>query len=111
MFLYNSLAGGSSLSAIEVSRKHRLGLVGARQAAEAIAQDMSERYQLECEWADEQETELLFRGAGVQGSLTLSEASLNLDVRLGLLLLPIRSVLEQEILDYLAHHLPCPKSV
>ncbi|MCF3099115.1 polyhydroxyalkanoic acid system family protein [Aeromonas australiensis] len=110
MFLYDSLAGSSSLSTIQVSRQHPLGLAGVRLAAEALALDMSERYQLACEWLDEEETELLFRGAGVQGTLTLDEDTLQLDVRLGLLLLPMRNVLEQEILDYVAHHLPCPTS-
>ena len=65
MFLYDPLAG-SSLSTIQVSRQHPLGLAGARLAAEAIAQDMSEEYELDCEWEDEEETRLLFRGAGGQ---------------------------------------------
>ncbi|MBL0568953.1 polyhydroxyalkanoic acid system family protein [Aeromonas hydrophila] len=107
MFLYDPLAG-SSLSTILVSRQHPLGLAGARLAAEAIAQDMSEEYELDCEWEDEEETRLLFRGAGVNGSLFLTDETLSLEVRLGLMLLPVRSVLEQEILEYVDQRLPCP---
>ncbi|WP_323970693.1 polyhydroxyalkanoic acid system family protein [Aeromonas hydrophila] len=107
MFLYDPLAG-SSLSTIQVSRQHPLGLAGARLAAEAIAQDMSEEYELDCEWEDEEETRLLFRGAGVNGSLCLTDDTLSLEVRLGLMLLPVRSVLEQEILEYVDQRLPCP---
>lgn len=107
MFLYDPLAG-SSLSTIQVSRQHPLGFAGARLAAEAIAQDMSEEYELDCEWEDEEETRLLFRGAGVNGSLCLTEDTLSLEVRLGLMLLPVRSVLEQEILEYVDQRLPCP---
>ncbi|MGL6573769.1 polyhydroxyalkanoic acid system family protein [Aeromonas hydrophila] len=107
MFLYDPLAG-SSLSTIQVSRQHPLGLAGARLAAEAIAQDMSEEYELYCEWEDEEETRLLFRGAGVNGSLFLTDDTLSLEVHLGLMLLPVRSVLEQEILEYVDQRLPCP---
>ncbi|MEH8110914.1 polyhydroxyalkanoic acid system family protein [Aeromonas veronii] len=75
---FNSLAGSSALSTIQISRQHPLGLAAARIAAEAIAADMSESYQLDCEWADEEETELHFRGSGVHGSLTLDEDTLEL---------------------------------
>ncbi len=108
MFLYDSLAGSSGLSTIQVNRQHPLGLAAARLAAEAIAQDMSESYQLDCEWADEEETELRFRGSGVHGTLTLDDETLKLEVHLALMLLPVRSVLEQEILDYVSNRLPCP---
>ncbi|HEH9412486.1 polyhydroxyalkanoic acid system family protein [Aeromonas salmonicida] len=107
MFLYDPLVG-SSLSTIQVHRQHPLGLAGVRLAAEAIAQDMSEEYQLDCEWEDEEETRLLFRGAGVNGFLCLTDTNLQLEVRLGLMLLPVRSVLEQEILEYVDNRLPCP---
>ncbi|HBL02225.1 MAG TPA: poly(3-hydroxybutyrate) depolymerase [Aeromonas salmonicida] len=107
MFLYDPLVG-SSLSTIQVNRQHPLGLAGVRLAAEAIAQDMSEKYQLDCEWEDEEETRLLFRGAGVNGFLCLTDTNLQLEVRLGLMLLPVRSVLEQEILEYVDNRLPCP---
>ncbi|ASI23375.1 MULTISPECIES: polyhydroxyalkanoic acid system family protein [Aeromonas] len=107
MFLYDPLVG-SSLSTIQVNRQHPLGLAGVRLAAEAIAQDMSEEYQLDCEWEDEEETRLLFRGAGVNGFLCLTDTNLQLEVRLGLMLLPVRSVLEQEILEYVDNRLPCP---
>ncbi|MBR7628835.1 MAG: polyhydroxyalkanoic acid system family protein [Aeromonas popoffii] len=107
MFLYDPLVG-SSLSTIKVNRQHPLGLAGVRLAAEAIAQDMSEEYELDCEWEDEEETRLMFRGAGVNGFLCLTDNSLQLEVRLGLMLLPVRSVLEQEILEYVDHRLPCP---
>ncbi|MUG28318.1 polyhydroxyalkanoic acid system family protein [Aeromonas salmonicida] len=107
MFLYDPLVG-SSLSTIQLNRQHPLGLAGVRLAAEAIAQDMSEEYQLDCEWEDEEETRLLFRGAGVNGFLCLTDTNLQLEVRLGLMLLPVRSVLEQEILEYVDNRLPCP---
>ncbi|MGH1409984.1 MAG: polyhydroxyalkanoic acid system family protein [Aeromonas sp.] len=111
MFFYDSLAGCGSLSTIQISRQHPLGLTAARLAAEAIAEDMSESYQLDCEWADEEETELRFRGSGVHGTLTLDDETLKLEVHLGLMLLPVRSALEQEILDYVDNRLPCPKRV
>ncbi|WP_042011474.1 polyhydroxyalkanoic acid system family protein [Aeromonas fluvialis] len=108
---FHSLAGSSALSTIQINRQHPLGLAAARLAAEAIARDMSESYQLECEWIDEEETELQFRGSGVHGTLTLKEDTLALDVHLGLMLMPVRSVLEQEIVDYVDNRLPCPKRV
>ncbi|WP_265449598.1 polyhydroxyalkanoic acid system family protein, partial [Aeromonas salmonicida] len=45
---------------------------------------------------------------GVNGFLCLTDTNLQLEVRLGLMLLPVRSVLEQEILEYVDNRLPCP---
>ncbi|MEW7865268.1 polyhydroxyalkanoic acid system family protein [Aeromonas diversa] len=105
MFLYEPRSSGS-LSSIQISRQHQLGLAGARLAAEAIAADLASNYQLDIEWTDEHELE--FKGSGVDGMLTLGETHLELEVNLGLFLLPLRGTLEQEILEYMAHRIPCP---
>lgn len=105
MFLYEPRSNGS-LSTIQISRQHQLGLAGARLAAEAIAADLASNYQLDMEWSEAHLLE--FKGSGVEGSLTLGESQLELEVNLGLFLLPLRSTLEQEILDYMAHRIPCP---
>jgi putative polyhydroxyalkanoate system protein len=103
--MFFSSALNPDLATIEIERRHHLGLAAARLAAEAIAADMDERFALDYEW--ESNTELAFRGAGVRGVLQLYDKTLFLNVHLGLMLLPVRQVLEQEIHEYIDQRLPC----
>lgn len=105
MFLY-APHQGSSLSTLIVTREHRLGLAGARLAAEAVVADIDSRFPIEYEWTNDRE--LTFRGSSADGTLILTEETIELALTLGLFLLPMRSVIEREIFDYMERMIPCP---
>ena len=79
---------------IDIYRKHTLGREQARQAAEQIAAELDERFQLHHHWEGES---LRFKRSGLVGNLDVGEDDAFIHLRLGLLMSPLRHMLEQEI--------------
>ncbi|MCP9760471.1 poly(3-hydroxybutyrate) depolymerase [Aquitalea sp. S1-19] len=90
------------MSEILVIRRHGLSRADAKQAAEAIAQALADEHALAYEWVDE--LVLHFMRSGVNGSLLLDEGQVTVRVRLGWLLIPFKSALEDAIHDYFDQH-------
>jgi putative polyhydroxyalkanoate system protein len=79
---------------ISVSRAHRLSHRKARDAAEKIARDLKQRFQLDYAWDGD---DMTFTRPGVNGRMRLDKARVALDVKLGLLLTPMKPLIEREI--------------
>jgi putative polyhydroxyalkanoate system protein len=80
---------------IEINRAHKLGPKKARAAAEKAGKHLAEEFGMQYRWADE--AELKFERPGLRGHLELERTSVRIIVSLGLMLLPFRSRIEQEI--------------
>lgn len=93
------------MSHIVIHRSHELTLDQARRAAETLAEQLAERYELSHHW---QEDSLHFERSGVSGHIDLEPGTIRLNVRLGFLLAPLKHKLEQEIHRQLDEILPSP---
>ena len=82
------------MSHIVMHRDHELTLDQARAAAEALAGQLAERYDISHHW---QEDSLHFERSGVSGQIDLEPGLIRVSVRLGFLLVSLKSRLEQEI--------------
>lgn len=82
------------MSDILVRRGHGLTLKRARQAAEKVAAHLQEEFDLACDWDG---NTVHFKRAGVAGHLAVTKTDVEISVRLGFLLLPLRAHIEQEI--------------
>lgn len=82
------------MSHIVIHRHHELTLDQAREAAEALASQLAERYEISHHW---QEHSLHFERSGVSGQIDLEPSLIRISVRLGFLLASLKSRLEQEI--------------
>lgn len=80
--------------AIHLERRHRLGLKKARAAAQRIADDMAQTFEITSEWDGDS---LRFERAGVSGSLTVSRNRVMLDAQLSGLLAVFRSRIEERL--------------
>ena len=80
---------------IEITRDHKLTPKKAKAAAEQAGKQLSEEFGLKYRWED---GALHFERPGVNGHLELGKDSVRIVVQLGLLLLPFRGKIEQEIL-------------
>jgi len=89
------------VSGIHLERSHRLGLKKARAAAQRVAEDMAQTFEMSSEWDG---NELHFSRAGVQGSLTVSRNRVVLDAQLGGLLALFRSRIEERLHDDFDRH-------
>jgi putative polyhydroxyalkanoate system protein len=79
---------------IEIRREHALGLEGAREAADRMAEHLGRRFDLRGGWEGNQ---FRFERPGVAGLLEVTAKDLHLSVSLGFLLKALRGSLERAI--------------
>jgi putative polyhydroxyalkanoate system protein len=84
------------MSYIRVARAHHLGLEAARAEVERIATRVRDEYGAEYHWRG---NVLHFRRAGISGQIAIADNSMDLTVKLGLLL----SAMKGQIEDRLTH--------
>lgn len=82
------------MSDILIRRSHTLNAKAARQAAEKIARQLDEEFDLAYEWDD---NVMHFKRSGVSGELVVEKKEVHIRVRLGFLLMAIRPRVEAEI--------------
>jgi len=82
------------MSDILIRRSHSMTPKAARQAADKIARQLDEEFDLAYEWDD---NVLIFRRSGVSGELVVEKKEVHIRVRLGFLLMAIRPRVEAEI--------------
>lgn len=83
---------------IDVTRRHDLGLDGARHAAEEVVHELADHMTLEAYWEGDT---LVAQGPGFDGHFYAEPDSVRVTVRLGLMLRPLRRTIRSEIDDYL----------
>ncbi|ABC27963.1 conserved hypothetical protein [Hahella chejuensis KCTC 2396] len=86
------------MSVIELTREHNLDMDHAVQAADELAQSLSERFSVDYEWEDKV---LRFHRTGVKGQLEVAESQIHLHMELGFLFRPFKDRIEQEIHSHL----------
>ena len=82
------------MSDIQIRRSHTMSAKAARKAAEKIASQLDEEFDLAYEWDD---NVLLFKRSGVSGELVVEKKEVHIRVRLGFRLMAIRPRIEAEI--------------
>ncbi|HEY0878447.1 MAG TPA: polyhydroxyalkanoic acid system family protein [Zeimonas sp.] len=84
------------MPAIHLERAHRLGLKKARAAAQRVADDMAQSFDMTSEWDG---NSLRFERSGVSGVLTVARDRVVLDARLAGLLAVFRTRIEERLHD------------
>lgn len=82
------------MSVIDVHRPHSLDKDHAKQAAEALAKNLSSQFDVHYQWQDDH---LIFKRSGVKGHLNITPTDLHIHLELGMMLRPFKSRIEQEI--------------
>ena len=83
---------------IAIKRRHQLDPKKAKAAAQKIARDLAERYQLACAWDGDRVT---FERPGVSGCLQVGKSEVRLDAELSFLMTPLKGPIERAINDEL----------
>ncbi len=83
---------------IIIRRTHGKTPIEARAAAERIAAQLAEKYDLTTTWEDEQ---LRFKRPGLAGELTLVGTQAILTIRLGAFFTALKPVIEREVAEYI----------
>jgi putative polyhydroxyalkanoate system protein len=79
---------------ISIRRRHSLDHKKAKAAAQKIARDLDQRFDLAHEWNGD---EVSFERPGLSGSMHVGKNEIRLDVQLSFLLLPLKGPIEQAI--------------
>lgn len=82
------------MSTIHLQRKHKVGLKKAKAAAQKIADEMNDMFDMTSEWDG---NTLHFSRTGVNGTLTVSRDGVDLKAKLGLLLAALKPRIEAQI--------------
>lgn len=92
------------MSTIDVHAKHDMSHEDAQEAADQLAQDLSEKFAIDYGWDGD---EIHFERPGVHGQILVSKDEIHILAHLGLLLLMMKAPIEQEIHRYLKDHFGC----
>ena len=86
------------MSDIKIHRKHTLGLAKARKVAWAWAEDVENKFDMECTVLEGETSDTVeFRRSGVNGQLIVAPDHFELSAKLGLLLGAFARTIEAEI--------------
>jgi len=86
------------MSHIKINRDHRLTMDRAREIVDALATQLTDRYECHARWQDDS---LYFERSGIAGQIDVEPGMVRISARLGFLLAPLKYRLEQEIHRYL----------
>ncbi len=79
---------------ISIAKKHALSHKKAKDVADKIAKDLQKRFALDYAW---QGDDVDFERPGVSGRMHVGKDTISLNVKLGLLLTPLKPAIEREI--------------
>lgn len=86
---------------IDIRRPHQLSLPDARAVVDQVAARMHDKFGMEGQW---QGDSLRFSRPGVTGAITVDSDAIHVTAELGMLLAPLKGMLEQEIRRKLDEH-------
>lgn len=92
------------MSHIDLRANHSLSHDDAKNAAEELASDLARKFDIDYEWEGDH---IHFERPGASGRITVGEQQIHITARLGLVLMFLRSRIEEEIVRYLSEHFGC----
>ena len=82
------------MATVDITRDHQLGKEVARERAQQLADKLAQKLDAKCVW---QGDELTFKRSGADGSITVSDAQVRVQVKLGLMLTPMAGMVKGEV--------------
>lgn len=79
---------------IDIRRPHQLSIPEARAVVDKVALKMREKFAIESRWQDDT---LKFSRSGVNGTIAVAPDAILVHAELGLMLSPMKGMIEQEI--------------
>jgi len=89
------------MPSIDIRRPHQLPLAEARAVVDQVASRMREKFGIDGQW---QGDTLNFSRSGVSGSIAVESDAIQVRAQLGMMLAPLKGMVEQEIRRKLDEH-------
>ena len=90
------------MPAIDIRRPHRLSATEAHKVIEHVAARMREKFQVTTQWQND--SLLTFQRSGISGKIAIAADEIHVSAELGMLLSPLKGMIEQEIRRKLDEH-------
>jgi len=101
MALRCGFAREHAMPSIDIRRPHQLSIAEARAVVDQVASRMQEKFGMTGQW---QGDTLGFSRPGVNGSIAVESDAIQVQAQLGMLLTPLKGMIEQEIRRKLDEH-------
>lgn len=82
------------MSNIKISRENPFSMEDAKQRLDAFSENMANNIGVKTQWAGDQ---LKFDGKGAKGAITVSENTIDVDIKLGMLLKPLSGKISSKV--------------
>jgi len=92
------------MSHIDMCARHSMPTDEAQKAADELASDLAEKFEINYGWEGDH---IHFERPGVHGMITVRENEIKIKATLGLMLIFLKPLIEDEITDYLQNHFGC----
>jgi len=90
------------MATIHINKTHTIDYDTVRQEVQHLADKLSEDLSADYEWDGDR---LVFKRKGASGHIDISESEIDIEIRLGLVLTPLKGTIEKKIDDYLDEYL------
>ncbi|HUA79052.1 MAG TPA: polyhydroxyalkanoic acid system family protein [Dyella sp.] len=89
------------MPSIDIRRPHRLSPAEAHAVIDSVAARMREKFDVRTQW---QSDTLTFERSGINGKIAVEADEIHVTAQLGMLLSPLKAMIEQEIRRKLDEH-------
>ncbi len=89
-------------STIRIHRQHDLDRDRVRDEVQQLADELARKLSAAYRWQGDR---LVFERSGASGHIDIGDSDIDVEIKLGLLLKPLRGTIESSIEDYLEKHL------
>jgi len=98
----NYQIGSDRMAVITVKRNHKLGAREARAAVDKVAQKLRKELDADCRWVG---SSLQFTRSGASGQIDVNDEELEVNIKLGMVLSPLKRKIEKSIEEEIDQHL------
>ena len=92
------------MSYIDMCAHHSLPREEAQSAADELASDLARKFDIDYDWNGDH---IHFERPGVNGVITVREGEIKIKAKLGVMLMFLKPLIEEEITSYLSSHFGC----
>ena len=90
------------MATIQITRSHRLDPETVRGMVQELANTLGDKLSAKYTW---EEDRLIFNRSGANGFIRIGDQELEVEVKLGMMLRPLKSTIEKTITEYLDQQL------
>lgn len=86
------------MATIRITKKHEMAPETVRSEVERLAESLASEFSTDYSWQGDR---MQFRRSGASGYIDIHEHKVEIEIKLGVLLTPLKATIESKITDYL----------